>query len=426
MITATIGRTFLNVYKEKHKKELTAKQFFEEEYWPIFYDSSKYMQWINNSPFDQISKRKVNSDLQIRKDTLKELCQKIEIKEIKDMSTVIGAPASDKKGFAVSSGQVTNIEIPIDNEDAYLSWIASGLCLGVGMYSILFNDEEILYDTFVGWKTYRALLDDKGLEKLKGNQINSWNGLWLNYRYSRYFSSDFDFGNLQSENFFVMKANFIELAKIKWSELMFNISRIKKSTSLIGYVHNIGDVNKTLGFYPFHFEKAETIKRYYRLLFGEKALLKDAKSYEALFGLKLYKACQFGSIGLQALQPSSLFEDIYKNKKINLIKFKTYKTWLLAMINKEDTLELTGSIARKLHLYGDGSKGTDRKAIIEKLLNSSKRDFLILWDEIVKNTEIKTRAELKLISDKVFYMSKEDFGYFIALLKLDFRYQQLN
>jgi hypothetical protein len=173
MIAATIGRTFLKAYNKKYKKEMTAKQFFEEVYWPLFYNSKKYMQWINNSPFDQISKRKLHGDIEERKKALNDFIEKIELKKVKDMSTVIGAPASDEKVFAVSSGLVTDIEIIIEDNEAYLSWIASGLCLGVGMYSIIYNDVNILLDTFEGWKVYRSLLDNDGFEKLKGNQINS-------------------------------------------------------------------------------------------------------------------------------------------------------------------------------------------------------------------------------------------------------------
>jgi hypothetical protein len=52
MIAATIGRTFLKAYNEKNKKELTAKQFFKEEYVKVFFDHPKYMMSGGNSPLE--------------------------------------------------------------------------------------------------------------------------------------------------------------------------------------------------------------------------------------------------------------------------------------------------------------------------------------------------------------------------------------
>jgi hypothetical protein len=205
--------------------------------------------------------------------------------------------------------------------------------------------------------------------------------------------------------------------------VLFKLSNGCTNDEITGFVASYGKQNKTFGFYQFQLSKARTIKAYYKKLFGELALINDAQEYELLFGLKFYKACRYGSIGLHALQPTDLFDDI-SSEKLKIIKYRTYKTWLLAMINKEETLEITGTIAKKLHLYKEGSKGTDRRAIIEKLFNSNKREFLIHWDEIVKNTEKNSRDELKKISDTVYFMPKEDYGYFIALLKLEYRYEE--
>jgi len=95
------------------------------------------------------------------------------------------------------------------------------------------------------------------------------------------------------------------------------------------------------------------------------------------------------------------------------------------MINKEDTLQLTSEIAEILHLFEKGSKGTDRKNLIEKkILQSAKRLFLEHWEEVVKQTLPEEKLKLKEISDKIFFMTNEEFGYFIVLLKLDYRYQE--
>ena len=49
----TIGRIFLEAYNEKNGTSYDAKKFFIEVYYPLFFDSTKYLQWVQNSPFVQ-------------------------------------------------------------------------------------------------------------------------------------------------------------------------------------------------------------------------------------------------------------------------------------------------------------------------------------------------------------------------------------
>ena len=53
MITVNIGRTFLKAYNRKYEKELSAKEFFEEEYFELFFNHQKYLIWPTNSEFVQ-------------------------------------------------------------------------------------------------------------------------------------------------------------------------------------------------------------------------------------------------------------------------------------------------------------------------------------------------------------------------------------
>ena len=53
MITAAIGKIFLDAYNEKYDTNYDAKTFFVEVYHPLFFDSNKYLQWVSNSPFVQ-------------------------------------------------------------------------------------------------------------------------------------------------------------------------------------------------------------------------------------------------------------------------------------------------------------------------------------------------------------------------------------
>ncbi|MBL4561675.1 MAG: hypothetical protein JKX79_11905 [Labilibaculum sp.] len=428
MIASTIGHTFLKVYNEKTGNNYTAKEFFEKEYVHLFYDYPLYMMTGGNSPLEnpKISwKKGVRPSLEERKKRITKTIKKIESNAF-DASIAIGYPASEIKEYATTSGLISNLNLKHSVEDKYLSWIGSGFgCCVKGGLSIYFTDIKILWKIYEGWIVYRNILNDKTLSKLRGNQIEAWNSQWLTFSWNkRLFRKDFDFAHFHNISMFKVDEKTIEVIPVVWSKLIFSISTKFQDQSMISYIYSLGQTNTTLGFYPIHFGKAQSLIDYYNLLFGQNATITDAKDYEILFGQKIHNACKYGEIGLHALQPIALFEDINKNKKINTIKFRTYKTWLTAMINKEETLELTSEIANKLHLFEKGSKGTDRRALLEKLLKSGKKDFLNYWDEIVIQIPVEERKKLKEFSDKIFFMSKEDFGYFSALLKLDYRYQE--
>jgi len=348
----------------------------------------------------------------------------------------------------------------VEDEDLYLSWIGGGLGIGVASgYSIFFNEPEILFKIFEGWNVYRRYLNDTALSDLRGNQINTWNGQWLNFVYGKHFCDDFNFARLHSINIFSVTDKIIEVNTVKWSELFFNISRKFPNHTFAGYVYSLGQTNKTLGFYPFHFSQAQKLFDYYKLLFGEQAALDDTKEYESLFGLHIKRACELGSIGLQALEPKDLrkyygndsniklikpviaqkkdeseedynvrVENAIKIDYGNLITFRTYKTWLLAMItkNKEESLEYTAEVAGALHEYREGTTKTDRKNFIqsELLVAKTKKSFLDALSTLIKDVNESKLEMFKSLRDKVHLMSSEDFGYFVVLLKFDYAFAE--
>ena len=74
MITAVVGRTFLNAYNHKYHKQLTPKEFFVEEYFELFFNHQKYMQWVTNSPFVQMK-----GSQKVHLLTLEERLKKLEV-----------------------------------------------------------------------------------------------------------------------------------------------------------------------------------------------------------------------------------------------------------------------------------------------------------------------------------------------------------
>ncbi|MEX2595131.1 MAG: hypothetical protein WD426_20370, partial [Anditalea sp.] len=347
MITAVIGRTFLYAYNEKYGKAFSPKAFFEQEYWELFYNHNKYLMAGGNSPFEnpKISWGKMlsgkipfESDLR-RIERFENFMEKaINTKGVLDASIAMGFPASDSKEFASTSGLVSDVAIPADEDEVYLSWIGSGLGIGVaGGFTILFDNPAITLQTFEGWKVYRKYLNDPTLEKLRGNQINTWNGQWLTYSLNpEEYREDFDFSELTNQKIFKVDSSLAEVATVSWSQLFFSLSTQFPNDELMGYVYGFGQTNKTIGFIPFQLKSGGNIKEVYQKLFGDFKINK--KEFESLFGMHIKRACELGSIGLQALRPDSLKKYMTENKNLTFkkeedtINYQAYKTWLVAML----------------------------------------------------------------------------------------------
>ncbi|WDN90603.1 hypothetical protein BuS5_03574 [Desulfosarcina sp. BuS5] len=268
--------------------------------------------------------------------------------------------------------------------------------------------------------------------------------------------------NLDNLQFFKREKNGdIIIETIKWSKLFFNISKQFSDQTLIGYVYSLGQTNKTFGFIPFHFKQAQTIKHFYKLLFGENNAMRDSAAYEDIYGTHIKRACELGVIGLHALQPKGLKQYFAEGKKPDfkktkvtqkrredenaykireekaflkdkgkVILFRTYKTWLVAMItkNKEEMIDYTKEIAIALHSYRANTTTTVAKNLIAKelLIAKSKKNFIDALAEIVKNIQQEHLEAFKELKNRVHLMTSEDFGYFVVLLRFDYAYEERN
>lgn len=462
MFTSTVGKTFLKEYNLRQNKDYSAREFFDEVLFNLFFDHKKYMMWAQNSPFVQgISKKKPFFEPEERLENLAQFHEKVERGE-RDASIAIGYPASEAKEYATTSGLVTDIEIPLTEEEVYLSWIGGTLSLMVsGGYTLLFNDPEITYATFEGWQIYRKFLNDPVLDKLRPNQITTWNGQWLAYKYGKRFRDDFDFNELKSQGIFSIGEDKIEANTIDWSRLFFSLSNRFPSEEFTAYVFALGQTNKTVGFIPFQLKNGRKIHQIYQQLFGEENYRTNQGDFEALYGKHIKRACELGNIGLQALEPKNLTKyfandsnlklakptiqpkrgeseedfqkrrsDILKKDEENVITFRTYKTWLIAMIskNKAEISDYTRDIAAALVKYREGARKRDRTNLLEKKLFATRRktEFLEALIEIVKDDSVDMEIveKMKSLRDRVHFMSQEDFTYFVLLLKFDYAYQE--
>ncbi len=433
MITTVVGKTFLDAYNKKYQTRLSAKQFFEEVYFELFYNHPKYMQWVTNSPFVQMKNGQKTEKLSIeeRREKLLNLHEKVTSEE-PDASFALGFPASETKEYASTSGMVSDIKIVTTNDDIYLSWIGSGLGIGVaGGFSILFDDPVITLQAFEGWKVYRKYLNDEVLSKLRGNQINTWNGQWLAYTLSSSFQKNFDFTRMESEGIFKVDVQLIEINTVNWSKLFFSLSQLYPDSDLTAYVYGFGKTNKTIGFIPFQFKSGNKIKIVYNKLFGGDYQI-GKKDFENLFGMHIKRACELGSVGLQALRPENLnkymndAKNISFNKEEDIIIYHAYKTWLVAMLtkNKEEITDYTLELAKIILRYRNASSKTDRKNLIEQELfgSKSKRGFIDALTGMVKDLNSEDLQTIKILKDEVHLMTNEEYGYFCTLLKFDYAF----
>ena len=424
MITATIGKIFLEAYNKKHSTNYDAKSFFVDVYHPLFFDSNKYLQWVTNSPFVQMKKGQKVETLTSneRKEKLQDFIAKVDVSRSPDSSIAPGFPASEEKEFATTSGQVTNLDLSVSKDDYYLSWIGSSLGIGLqGGFSILFSNPEILLDIFEGWKLYRKALDED--QKLKGNQVNTWNGQWLTHRYDK--------GNYFAEQpmagfspFETSKEGMMSIATQTWTKLLIGITRQFSSPKMMGYVYNFGQTNTTLGFIPFNLEHIRRPIELYQKLFGED----EGRKAEELWGTEkgLRACCQKGAIGIEAMQPKGLKQYMIADKgakmpkydEKQIISFHTYQIWLLAMLNNQEMWDKSLEFAKALKSYAEsGKKGrtTNSRQIDEVLGATNKRSFMEALSNIA--SDIAGIESIQDIAMTVNSMPTDNVPYFLTLVR---------
>lgn len=428
MITAAIGKIFLDAYNEKYGTTYDAKTFFVEVYYPLFFNDNKYLMTAGNTPLenpkiswgDMISGKKTFETCEQRRQRLDKLMSKIEI----------GYPTTDNSvGFAsidvnsTTSGQTSNIRYPFGEDDIYYSWFGAGLGVGVQgkpSMSILFTNPEILLDIFEGWKLYRKVLDET--DKLAGNKVNTWNGQWLAHRYDK--------GNYYAErpmagfNPFETTKEGMSIAAQSWTKVLIGIARHFVIPKMMGYVYRFDKTNTTIGFIPFNLEHIRRPLELYKRLFGED----EGRKAEELWGTGMgFKACcQKGAIGIEAMRPKDLEQYMIANKgkdiilskydEKQIINYHTYQIWLLAMLNNEELWAKSLEFAKVLQdfVIKDKTISTKRKNIVESVLTATSRDkFISSLKELLPNDDV---ACINDIAKIVLSMPDNDLKLFLTLI----------
>ena len=442
MFTSVAGSTFLKAYNEKNKINITAKQFFDQIFLPLFFDHNKYMMTAGNSPLENPRikwEKMIKEEIQFesvenRQKRIIKMKEKIKSHPI-DASIAVGYQ-TENETFG-NTGQITSMNIVYTKDDIYLSWIGSALGVCVqGGYNILYNDTKLLMDIYSGWIYYRDYLTRYPL--LRGNQINTWNGVWLCHIYDRW-KYDQEHPMYGIDDPVKSVKELLEFPTVSWVNVVTKIAQMHNSPQYLGYVYNIGQTNTTVGFIPFELPQIRKPYELYRRIFGEDAYLKDETKMIKIFGGEygFQAACQKGSIGIEALEPKGLRDYIYGSKgKIKMpdyrkadedqvVTFNTYKIWVLAMLNNEQLWEKSLQIANALVEYASGGKKgkMDHINTVEKfLVSSTKKSVIENIIPMIQNASEK--VILYSFCEAINKMSNEDNRYFLTLIRFQYAYKK--
>jgi len=388
MYTATIGKVILNRFREKHvRPDMTARELFDEVFFPLFFDDERYLMVANNSKFDQAYKQKKKHPLteEVRHTALVDFHSAVDELTAHEGHLYLGGYA--RKTEDPTASQITGLNLPIDNESTYLTWFGAAAGIGVkGGVSLLINDTQIVDHIIEGWTWYRKYMNRT--QTLKPHQIDTWNGWWLTMRNQEFGYNAADPIAKISEGMLIYKDGISYLTTVPWSRLLFSIARNKQAEErLLAYIYSFGQTNTSIGFIPLMVTQLNRLTDTYKLVAGESANQADfQRLYETELGF--VTACRMGAIGLRALQPKKLRDYIneYRGKvkmpktvtDENKIKFSFYKTWIIAMLDNKTLVRMARKLAQKLNSIGPADRGkTTLSTKIKSVLESTSQLKLV-------------------------------------------------
>jgi hypothetical protein len=433
MYTSYIGKKFLTIYKTKENKpeDYSAKQFFEEFMFPIFFNDEQHLMHVGNSPFFQKVK---DSDMNVHGS--KSLAQLNNLRTKINAGTpsgsiYVGYGAEEIQ--ATSSGQITSMKLEIDSEEMYASWIGQALGIGVnGGFVILIDEKEILLTLFNGWKHYRKFLTQT--PKLKDKQIETWNGNWLNLQLN---NADIENTNYSKIETGEVVGN-LAIVTAPWLHVIFSLAKKYPSTTMIAYGYILSQTNTTLGFINVYLPE---IKRMFELrdhVFINKndVILGDKEIEEFVPFYRFNEACKFGTIGLKSIEPKGLREFIPKGTRDyaqgkdykftdekSYTNFKIYKLWLITMLSKTELLKLASDVAKALidleqeQSARDKTKTSQTQSSKELFESKNLKTFIDLLSAQVKQ---ENAATFKNLVVELMTMPSDNFPLFLTLIKFEY------
>ncbi len=441
MYTSYIGKKFLQLYRERNKlpDDYSARQFFDEVFFPLFFDDEQHLMHVGNSPFFQ----KPTADA-IQASGSKPLAQlnnlRTKIEEgIPSGAIYVGYAAEDIQ--ATSSGQLTSIDFKTNAEDMYASWFGQALGIGVsGGFVMLIDKPAILWAIFDGWTIYRRYLSQT--LNLKDKQIETWNGHWLNHAFGKnYDETNKTAGfNFNPENVLGKLA----IPTIDWIQVIFALSRKYPNEILTSYAYNLSQTNTTLGFINYYLpdiRKPFEIKEH---LFTYSEDGQDIeKLYKTYYNFK--NACKLGSIGLKALEPDKLRQfmpagsvtfaggkDFKFKTEDDYFQYQIFKIWIIAMLSNKTELNVFAErVAQALidfehkNKSSDTGRGKTTQDRLSEEVQSSKtlREFVDNLTKVMEKYAVAATT-FKEVKDAIIQLPADLFPLFVTLIRFEYQFKK--
>lgn len=438
MYTSYIGKKFIKLYNEKREKNLTAKEFFEKEFFPVFFDDEQHLMHVSNSPFFQRpSAKALEGGATKSQAQLKKLHQDIKA-EPPNMAIYVGFAAKEMTG--TTSGQLSNIDFKIDAEEMYASWIGEALGIGVsGGFVMLIDKNDVLWYLYEGWTIYRKFLSQTPM--LKDKQIETWNGKWLTHRLSNSYNEEEPTENFRLEEEQVLGK--LAIATQSWSKVLFALAIKYPAQELIAYAYNLSQTNTTLGFIKLFLHEVHKPFEWRDKLFMDerKTVLNDEQimSLETYYNFK--GACKLGTIGLRALEPDKLREfmpapfgkgkEFKFSDEASYTQFQIFKIWIMAMLNKKELLQLAAKVATALVDYESANKPNSRgkttlseetKRILEA---KNQKSFFDSLTELLEKAPQNNNTFREVVAE-VLSMPIDNFPLFVTLIRFEHTSQKIS
>jgi hypothetical protein len=433
MYTSFIGKKFLDAWNAREGRELSARQFFDEEMFPVFFDDEKHLLHVSNSPFFQSLSAKDAASGRPEPEIRRENLHQSILTKNPNASIYVGFGAED--ATATTSGQMTTMPGKIEAEEIYASWIGEALACGVGGgFYLLFDQIEMLFGVFEGWPVYRKFLAQT--PGLKDRQAETWNGQWLRHWLNG--GDALDFNPETEERVDPKKGKIRAIPGVDWPNLVLTLCKRYPQSDMTVYAYNLSSTNTTLGFLNLKLHEVHTmfeVRDRYFLDQKESVLTdKQIQELEPLFGFK--RACEQGAIGLRALEPAKLRDYLPQrgDKKPKDFKitddtnqqFQLFKLWIYSMLNKSELLDLAGKVAASLHAF-EGK--AERAKAGHRLLSEETRNAPNLRVFVEKLGEIladysAAAATFHQTVEQVVKMPSDMFPLFVTLVRFEYNYQK--
>ncbi len=421
MYLSVIGKRLVRSINQKDGTKYSVREFFDEIFTPLFFGSQRFLLFVNNSPFDQaVGKQKKNMTPELLKACSNEIHRKV-ADLTPDASFFLGGAASGS--LETTSGQVTDLKLPICEEEILASWIGAACGVMVqGGITLAIDNQDVLLLLYEGWQAYRDYLDQT--PSMKPLKVNAWNGQWLTH----------NLGENAAYSFIPIPTSNGEAIETQgWVQLLFALSyfhRDKPLQQIVAYVYSLGQSNSTFGFIRLNLSEVRRPIDLYRQLFTVPEGM-PPKKFEILYDTELTfrRACETTEIGLKSIKPKDTFKGQYGIPKApnatdveKRLAFDTYQTWIIAMLNNKDFLQRAEELATALLQFSSrGTRGkTVHNQVIEEALKSRyRREFIDNLTSIVEQ-DPEHYDLYKQIVGELLNLSQENVSLFLTLLRFQY------